>query len=287
MIKDREYNPAADELTYHYCGADAFAQIVRSQTMWHTAYSGLNDVTEREWGLERFEEVADELRKTCGAEFIEKITSIVSQSQKLSVAMISSYSLDGDVLSQWRAYADDGRGFAIGFSAHQLEMPARPLRVLYDRAAQRAEIANNVRHVFQVEKGFGFRYDAEFFKHWFNFGLDLCAYKHPGFAEEQEIRRVHISGLALDKNQKRMIPLGAVDGDGKRRSEPVPIKYRVRNGVQIPYVSLDITDGGKNSPIKEVVLGPRNPDTEENVDLFLRSTVCNNVKLLRSQVPYR
>ena len=51
--------------------------------------------------------------------------------------MISCYSLDPDVLSQWRAYADDGRGFAIEFSAKLMQMPAKKLRVLYDEERQR------------------------------------------------------------------------------------------------------------------------------------------------------
>jgi hypothetical protein len=200
--------------------------------------------------------------------------------------MISSYSLKGDLLSQWRAYADDGRGFAIGISTRELEMPAKPLRVLYDRAAQRYELTNNIRHVFEVEKRFGFRYDARFFQHWFNFGLDLCAYKHPSFAEEMEIRRVHITGSALSENERRMIPLGAVDGTGVARSGPVPIHYRARNGIQVPYVILDITDGGRNAPIKEIVLGPKNSDSEKNVDMFLASAGWGDVKARRSEAPY-
>jgi Protein of unknown function (DUF2971) len=123
MLFDRLYKPN-DELMYHYCGADAFAQIIHTRTMWHTAFTALNDATERKWGFEQFHSVADELRKECGADFIDRITEIVRLTQDHSVAMISSYSLNGDLLSQWRAYADDGRGFAIGFSAKELEMPA-------------------------------------------------------------------------------------------------------------------------------------------------------------------
>jgi hypothetical protein len=206
--------------------------------------------------------------------------------QDHSAAMISCYSLNGDLLSQWRAYADDGRGFAIGFSAHELEMPAKPLRVLYDKAAQRHELINNIKHVFQVEKEYGFKYDENFRKHWYDFGLDLCAYKHPSFAEEQEIRRVHITALALNENERRMVPLGAIDGSGVRRSAPVPIHYRVRNGVQVPYVELDITDGGRNAPIKEIVLGPKNPDNERNIEMFLASAGWDRVKVRRSDAPY-
>jgi hypothetical protein len=287
MILDRRYKPTNDELIYHYCGAEAFAQIIRTRTMWHTAFTALNDATERTWGFTQFQDAADKLRKLCGANFIDRISEIVRLTQDHSVAMISSYSLNGDLLSQWRAYADDGRGVAIGFSPQELKMPANPLRVLYDRAAQRKELTNNILHVFKVEKKqFGFRYDERFREHWFNFGLDLCAYKHPAFAEEIEIRRVHVTGVALNEEERRLIPLGAIDGDGVRRSGPVPVNYRVRNGVQIPYVSLDITDGGKNSPIKEIVLGPKNPDSEANVEMFLTGVGWNKVKIHRSDAPY-
>src|SRR5436305_8177482 len=128
MILDRLYNPTKDELIYHYCGANAFTQIVRSRTMWHTAFSALNDSTERKWGLTQFLDAVDKLRSVCGFEFIDRITEIVRLAQNCSVAMVSSFSLDGDLLSQWRAYADDGRGFSIGMSAYELEMPAKPLR---------------------------------------------------------------------------------------------------------------------------------------------------------------
>ena len=64
MIQDREYKPTTDELIYHYCGADAFTQIIRSQTMWHTAYSVLNDATERKWGLNQFEDAADKAEES-------------------------------------------------------------------------------------------------------------------------------------------------------------------------------------------------------------------------------
>jgi hypothetical protein len=287
MIQDRLYKPTKDELTYHYCGAEAFTAMIRSRTIWHTAYSALNDATERKWGFTQFQDAADKLRKDCGAEFIDRITENVRLTQDYSVAMISSYSLNGDLLSQWRAYADDGRGFAIGFSSQELEMPAKPLRVLYDRAAQRHEPTNNIKQVFETERRLGFKYNEQFRQHWFHFGLDLCAYKHPSFAEEMEIRRVHISAAALSKDSKRIFPLGAIDGDGVRRSGPVEVQFRVRGGVQIPYVSLDMTDGGKNSPIKEIVLGRKNPDEEENIEAFLANAGWTNVGIRRSEVPYR
>src|ERR1035437_5791258 len=287
MIHDRLYKPVGDEIVYHYCRPEAFLEIVKSRTIWHSAYSVLNDTMEREWGYKIFTEVAEQLRGACGSDFIDRIEEIVKISQESSVAMISSYSLDGDVLSQWRAYTDDGRGFAIGFSTHEMEMPAKPLRVLYDKAAQFKELTGNISHVFNYEKSIGFKYNEQFRSHWFAFGLDLCAYKNPAFAEEMEIRRVHISSLALGEVSKRIIPLGAIDQEGMRRSSPVDVNFRVSNGMLVPYVVLDYTGGGRNSPIREVVLGPKNANLESNIEILLNAAGLKNIAIRRSRVSYR
>jgi hypothetical protein len=287
MIHDRLYKPGADEIVYHYCRPEAFLEIVKSRTIWHSAYSVLNDTMEREWGHKIFMQVAEQLRGECGSDVIDRIEKIVEISQESSVAMISSYSLDADVLSQWRAYTDDGRGFAIGFSTHDMEMPAKPMRVLYDRAAQITELTGNIRHVFDYEKSIGFPYNEQFSSHWFMFGLDLCAYKNPAFAEEMEIRRVHVSALALGEVSKRIIPLGAIDGEGVRRSLPVDVNFRVSNGMLVPYVVLDYTDGRRNSPIKEVVLGPKNTNLEMNIEILLNAAGLTNIAIRRSLASYR
>jgi hypothetical protein len=287
MIQGRLYKPIQDEIIYHYCRPEAFLEIMRSKTIWHSAYTVLNDTMEIEWGFKAFADVADELRGACGSDFIDRIREIVKSSQENTVAMISSFSLDGDVLSQWRAYTDDGRGFAIGFSAQQMEMASKPLRVLYDSVAQRDELIGNIKHAFQHEKSIGFKYDKEFYRHWVLFGLDLCAYKNPSFAEELEIRRVHVSSLALSELARKIMPVGAVDHRGKRRSRPVPVNFRVSNGILIPYVVLDYTDKGRNSPVKEVVLGPKNANIQSNIEIFLNAVGSNNVTIRRSRASYR
>jgi Protein of unknown function (DUF2971) len=249
MIRDRLYTASKDELVYHYCRAEAFVEIIRARTIWHSAHSVLNDSMEREWGFRIFKEIAEKLRGECNSEFIDRIEAIVKVSQETSVAMISCLSLDGDVLSQRRAYADNGCGFAIGFAGGLMEMASKPLPVLYDKNAQEQELIGNIRHVFQTEKSIGFKYTSDFFAHWFGVGLDLCAYKNPAFAEEKEIRRVHISGLAMDRASSRLLPLGAIDQKGKKRSRPVPVNFRTSNGSVIPYVVLDYTDKGRNFPV--------------------------------------
>lgn len=74
------------------------------------------------WGYSLFNKVASQVQEEVGKIFIDTICTMVHLAYTQSLVMISSYSLDPDVLSQWRAYADDGRGFAIGFSSNLIDL---------------------------------------------------------------------------------------------------------------------------------------------------------------------
>lgn len=37
-----------------------------------------------------------------------------------TLPLISCFSKNGDLLSQWRAYAEDGKGFSIGFDSNYI-----------------------------------------------------------------------------------------------------------------------------------------------------------------------
>lgn len=285
MILDRWYDPADDDLIYHYCGPEAFIEIVRTRSIWLSASYTMNDSTERSWGYLVFQKVTKALEPDTGPEFIRQITAPVIAGDNFSMLMIACFSLDADVLSQWRAYGDDGRGFAIGFAARLLKIPAKQLRVLYSEDAQIDELTNNLKHVYQFEKSKGFKYDAEFQSHLYHLGLDLCAYKNPAFQEEKEIRLAHIS--ALGRNNKTAMPLGAIGPNGERLSDPLKIHFRVVRGVVVPYVVVDYSSGGTVSPIKEIVLGPRNENAELNIEMFLNALGMTNVTVRRSKVPYR
>jgi hypothetical protein len=287
MILDRLYIPDPNELIYHYCRPEAFLEIMRTQTVWLSAYYVLNDSAERKWGYSIFLKAANQLQEQVGKQFTDKIKAMIQRAYSQTILMISSYSLDPDVLTQWRAYADDGRGFAIGFSPELIRIPAKPLRVLYDEELQIQELLGNLRHTYEYEKSIGFKYDEEFQSHWYNIGLDLCAYKNPAFREEKEIRFAHVSGLAPEGNSGRIVPAGARDQTGKRLSKPAKIHFRITAGVVVPYVALDYSNKGTILPIKEVILGPRNENADSNIEIFLNTMGMKGIKVRRSNVPYR
>ena len=218
MIQDRLYEPAQDEILYHYCDEPCFRGIIESKTIWASAFNALNDPAERKWGYEIFLKSCQQLKAIVGNNYLKIVTDIVNKAYSSSILMVSSFSLHPDHWNQWNRYAASGKGFAIGFSADTLRMPAKPLRILYDPELQLAELSGNLRHVYEHQRKLGFPYGDEFQEHCFHLGLDLCAYKDPAFKEEKEVRYAHVAGLAAEMKQQ-IIPAGARGPDGNRLSE--------------------------------------------------------------------
>jgi DUF2971 family protein len=281
MIQDRLYIPKRGEILYHYCDGPAFRGILESRSIWASAFNTLNDPAERRWGYDLFTRSCTQLHPDVHNDFLTVVRGIVDRAYASSILMVCSLSLHADAPSQWERYAASGRGFAIGFSANALRMPAKPLRILYDPGLQLQEVTGNLRHIFQHQQKLDFPYEGEFQAHCFHLGLDLCAYKDPAFLGENEIRYAHIAGLVPGEKQ-RIIPLGARGSQGERLSEPCKTLYRMRGEVSIPYVTLDWSDGGKVDPVKCVTLGPNNPADEKSIKDYLDSLGLSGVSALRS-----
>jgi hypothetical protein len=111
---------------YHYTNDAGLKGILESGTLWLSDISSLNDPSELNHG---FEIAIGELKRmvadgphesrefASGLEFVDK-RKIIHESADF---FICSFSLCGDDLGQWRAYADNGRGFALEFDAGALE----------------------------------------------------------------------------------------------------------------------------------------------------------------------
>jgi hypothetical protein len=105
---------------YHYCPLQGFMGILQSKSFWLGQLSTMNDYMEHSWlkkiALERLDELQAESRLLDATEQAMRTRFYSAlQIQLQTVAHFDPYcacfSEDGDVLSQWRAYADDGRGF--------------------------------------------------------------------------------------------------------------------------------------------------------------------------------
>jgi len=84
-----------------------------------------------------WQKVANDLIQEMGYEFIDSIDKIIHFSGTKCLVLASCFSLAGDVLSQWRAYANYGQGYVVGFNAKQMtNLNIKALKVEYNEKKQ-------------------------------------------------------------------------------------------------------------------------------------------------------
>lgn len=285
MLIGRQFEPGDDDLIFHYCGPEAFMGLTKFRRLWFSDVFSMNDAMELRWGYSIFEAAAGELHQEIPKEFFDKIDSIIASAGMHVLPLICCFSMDGDVLSQWRAYAQDGRGFAVGFSAKELaNMPVRSLKILYNRAEQIAEMKTVLRAIYDVEKSEGFTYGSDFGEVCQSLAIDLCAFKNPGFREEQEVRLAHVINFHHDGKGMSLKSAGGTAWGQEFEGEAV--SFRMRDEITVPYVALDFSNSGAVNPIKRVMLGPKNRNSPSNIHVYLETLGLKGVEIGRSEASY-
>lgn len=138
-----------DSLLYHYCSCNAFAGIVSTKSLWLSDLFSTNDSEEHRWLRKLATEVIESEVKQPTRAWDEATLRILQampvDCDEIGDIYLGCFSRRDDSLGQWRAYAGDGHGVAIGFSkafmaAKQERMGRRYLELLdvvYERDRQR------------------------------------------------------------------------------------------------------------------------------------------------------
>lgn len=266
-----------DVIIYHYCSAQAFQAIIQSKMLFLTDVTTMNDTMECEWCKNI---IYAELKKflSClkGKDMMNDI--LMQTSFNLRDRFICCFSEEGDLLSQWRAYADDGRGFAIGFSINEMGLlQSLPMthvdkkystglcKVVYDESEQRKSVADCIQEIISG-------------KDYINCVARMAQlstiFKNPAFEEEQEWRIVHTPLILNDDKDVKII--GAVSD----------YDFRITKFGMSPYFRWAFPDEN-SSLIKEIIMGPQNMTTENNLSFFLHKMGLKNVEIKRSRASYR
>ena len=131
---------AEENIVYHYCSISTFLTIIKKKTLRLTNVLKSNDSLERKYAVEECENcIIDAILKCIqnyGTENIDlghrrwdyeqcirkSLTGAIQYyDERTIIAHAMCFSKEPDLLSQWRGYADDGRGVAIGFDRQILE----------------------------------------------------------------------------------------------------------------------------------------------------------------------
>lgn len=296
-----DFEPEQPEhgLLYHYCDATAFESIIQTNKLWLSPFRYSNDSEEGIRAQKLLFQLAQRygLSKEQITQFREALDSLPTFHDCYGLCL----SEDGDLLSQWRGYAADGAGFAIGFSPERLrELPpsnadnnaAKQMigpvlhQVAYDeetqiremtpwfesmqeliRASTRPSPEQQMSDMATIPRlpryvSAGWELSSELFKNWDH----LYMIKGKAFCEEREWRLVV---TAVQRND-------------------VPFHFRAGRGMVIPFLEYLMPERSKYlSPISHVYLGPKNRTPRYIVQMLLNRFGLEDVTVCNSKASYR
>lgn len=283
---ERRYAPKTEEVLYHYCSAETFLAICTGKKLRFSDINSMNDTQEMRWGYRIWEAAATELCNDVGIEFLDDIDAIIRSASARGLGLACCFSKAGDVLSQWRAYADNGQGYAIGFDSSLLtSMASLPLEVLYNRDQQVKELKNAVRAIYNIQQRENHSRNSAFERACFELYAELAALKNPAFHEENEVRLLHMIVTETSNQSAKLVDSGGT-AFGQDIS-PSKISFSMRDNCPAAYIDLSFACEQFKSPIKEVIVGPKNNSIPLGISIFLETVGLPSVVVKESQVPYR
>jgi hypothetical protein len=281
------------ELLYHYCSTTTFHAIASSRTLRLSSLTSSNDEREGKLVAEIVGRICE--REGIPAEMVAEVVRAISAIQDNFDGLGLCLSEKGDLLGQWRGYAGDATGFSIGFdygllASLCLQAAGRPRcflhKVAYDIPSQEAELRPIVDALLPQLRtradgaaGGQSPVHAAAAQPWTGHSVlplgpevhrvllesvwSLYSLKPEGFKEEEEWRLFSY------------LP----------RSEKFGCSYQARNDRIVPY--FDIPFEPLFSPIREVIVGPRNRTPVPVVEDFLGRSRSFDVAVRRSSLSYR
>lgn len=248
-----------EEIQY-YCSSSTFLSIIKKSEIWLTSLDHSNDRLEGRWAINEYLSLFDrrDQNRRRGAQLdVERALS-----ERVVLGMC--FSEERDLLSQWRGYADEGRGVCLTFCTQvlrdmveklQTAVPGLNLRkVSYESIAING-LPKNFYEVFQegIENfsigvngtgGFSRALSAEQRERENKLIARLFEHKNPAFQEEKEWRFF----VVQFPDQLR------------------DLDYREAGGLLSPFVCIPLDI----SAIEKVTLGPTHPTPLQDVEGLLK-----------------
>lgn len=268
----------ADRPVYHYTSVQVLFEIVRSRRFRLSNVFFMNDYMEVEWLFS----LADKRMEERKAESFDNLQTFTRE-RGFDHVFCGCFSRLKDDLSQWRGYADDGRGVCVGVDLERVTQAnqktlLRIEEVEYDQDVQRRKV-DDILDEFQRElSGRNPRHAGA--RSFFCLGRLANSSKNPAFCKEQEVR------LVLAPAQWPTRPKW-IYKDHHLESLPHGIDFCTRRGRIVPYAEITFPV----EAIRRILLGPRfgTPMEERGLQLFLSKSglherTVRNIK--RSEASY-
>ena len=265
---------ASYDTLYHYTDSNGLIGILGHMKLWMTHHSFLNDSREIEYGMSLVEKVAKRLKHKLPLDSFEQWQRQFDGGKYCTGDQdyILCFSTNRDQLSQWRAYSDDGTGFAIGFDRKQLVKTAgklvwcdAPVEDVYKHSAQIEMLETCIKDGL-IKSGDGI------VETW-DLLMDECAgrFKSDAFSEESEWRMKTIFVDDPHSSDKKLSP---------------QMRFRSTKYGIAPYVELPIP----KRAVTEIVVGPKSPMRNKHwvlKRLVQSAKIKRRIKIRNSRASYR
>lgn len=287
---------------YHYTSAEGFAGIIGNHEIWMSNTAFMNDTTELGM-LEQLHTQSILKEEDFTNENMRRLwCSRRRYSSHGNNYYMASFSMEGDLLEQWRAYGS----YCIGFDAEKF--PKRKGISLYSCIYTAKAIK---KWILKKEKMKGQDNLTDEGKAWLAFNTLYIAtmkYKNEHFKNEKEVRLITTSSHAWFYNNSPEM---------YENDLPIHVRRHPSYGFPVPYVKFFIEqDSSKNEgakvkedemamkkrklrdegstprkllPITEVIIGPVAYQKEAMAacEILLAERGYKNVSVRESNIPYR
>lgn len=236
---------------YHYTSLEGLYGIINDGNIWATKIRYMNDSQEFRHSIDLAHQILfqPDLIKKYGQTFIDKIFGNLNIREGGNIC-VASFTENGDLLSQWRAYSGDAPGYSLRFEADDLlrfdlSKKFKLRKCIYDVGSQKGMIRSffdqkRLDYLKVNENKIPTREFHEEVFSKFDQIASLC--KDPAFKEEREWRLV---SAPLSFEDERF-------------------KFRKSKSSLLPYYEFPIRDPKKKTDqvnVDEIICGP-NPNFE-------------------------
>ena len=281
---------------YHYCGIDKFLSIARGKEIWLSSLNLSNDFKEGKLVSETIMRLAKN-HNLSESEHQRLAVSLKFFNMELH-GLGFCLSEKGDLLSQWRGYADDAFGVSIGFNCQFLETFAISnnldfKQITYEQS-QHDDVLNPIfsqlyesikNGAFSIPGSVIYNFSPDFVKPTENSDLKSTQTIDPFSKFATDLLKLvpslfQLKGRAFsEEHEWRLISLF-----GYHPSEKC--LFRISKNRIIPYRKFKIEEY-IYPIIHEVVLGPKQETPTEIVQSMLAQAGFSNVTVRKSDAIYR
>jgi hypothetical protein len=272
---DEIVNRRVPKVLYHYTSQDGLIGIVDNKEIWATKAHYLNDSKEFEYAIDLVSELL-EGEEYLGNKKAQDLRYRIGLVTHVNIC-VTSFTKNGDLLSQWRGYGTQGAGYSLGLSGAKLRKLAASqdfilCPVVYKKDQQVALVkeiierwCNGEHHVVglnPMQNTLDIKVEFEDY-----FAMLAPILKDPSFLEEQEWRLIS--------------PLLSCNADR--------FEFRAGQYSLLPYYRFSLNEPSIPFGLSKIVVGP-SPMQElstKAVESYLRSKGVSQDIVETSSIPYR